>query len=571
MSILDVLVKKGIVSRADINSIRKEVNSTKGNLESILINRGINADDILRAKGEDMGLPLADLKTYKITYDTLKYVPEDSAIYYKFVPLGIKDGILEIGIVDPDNVEARDALNFISSKTNLPYKICLISQIDYEKTVQLYKSLSGEVNKALSELESDLAEKEMELKEDEGREKKEGETIIIEDAPVTKIVATILHYATEGNASDVHIEPMPDKVRVRFRVDGILNTSLILPQKVHQAVTARIKILCNMRLDEKRKPQDGRFSATIDQRKIDFRVSTFPAYYGEKIEMRILDSEKGIKKMDELGLSKRNRDLMENAVQRPYGMILISGPTGSGKTTTLYTVLSLIDRDHKNVLSLEDPVEYNIPGMNQSQVRPEIGYTFASGLRTTLRQDPDVIMVGEIRDKETAQLAVQAALTGHLVLSTIHTNNAVGVIPRLIDMGIEPYLIPPTLILAVAQRLTSKICPGGGKPIPIEGSIKMMVEKQLAGVPAEMRKDIPKSGYLYQAEPTPDYPTGVSGRIAVFEVLEMNQDVEGAVLRSASETEILQLGRKQGMLTMKEDALIKCMDRIIPLRDVEDL
>lgn len=571
MSILDVLVKRGIVSRADINAIRKEANSTKGNLESILIDRGINADDILRAKGEDMGIPLADLSNSKITYDTLKYVPEDSASYYRFVPLGIKDGVLEIGIVDPDNVEARDALNFISSKMNLPYKIYLISQTDYEKIIQLYNSLSGEVNKALSELETDLAEQDNDIKEDIGKEKREGDTIIIEDAPVTKIVATILHYATEGNASDVHIEPMPDKVRVRFRVDGVLNTSLILPQKVHQAVTARIKILSNMRLDEKRKPQDGRFSATIDQRKVDFRVSTFPAYYGEKIVMRILDSEKGIKKMDELGLSKRNKDLLLAAVQRPYGMILISGPTGSGKTTTLYTILSEIDRDHKNVLSLEDPVEYNIPGMNQSQVKPEIGYTFASGLRTTLRQDPDVIMVGEIRDKETAQLAVQAALTGHLVLSTIHTNNALGVIPRLIDMGIEPYLIPPTLILAAAQRLTSKICPGGGKPIPIEGSIKVMIDKQLAGVPAEYHKEIPKTGFLYDAEPTPDYPTGISGRIAVFEVLEMNQDVEAAILKNASETDLMQLARKQGMLTMKEDAIIKCMNRIVPLKEVEEL
>src|SRR3989338_4224613 len=264
---------------------------------------------------------------------------------------------------------------------------------------------------------------------------------IIEDAPVTKIVATILHYATEGEASDIHIEHVGDKVRVRFRVDGVLNTSLILPIKVYSAVVARIKILCNMRLDEKRKPQDGRFSAKIEGRKIDFRVSTFPAYFGEKIEMRILYSEKGVNPLDKMGLSERNLKLIRDAIKRPYGLILMSGPTGSGKSTTLYSMLNEVDRESKNVISLEDPVEYNIPGMNQSQVRPEIGYTFANGLRSPLRQDPDIIMVGEIRDKETASLAIQAALTGHLVLSTIHTNNAVGVIPRLIDMGVDPYLI----------------------------------------------------------------------------------------------------------------------------------
>jgi type IV pilus assembly protein PilB len=230
--------------------------------------------------------------------------------------------------------------------------------------------------------------------------------------------------------------------------------------KVDSALTARIKILSNMRLDEKRKPQDGRFSAKIDGRKIDFRVSTFPTYFGEKVVMRILDQAKGVKNFQEMGLTKRHLELINAAIKRPYGMILISGPTGSGKTTTLYSMLNLIDRERKNVLSLEDPVEYNIEGVSQSQVRPEIGYTFANGLRTTLRQDPNVIMVGEIRDKETAQLAIQAALTGHLVLSTIHTNNAVGIVPRLVDMGVDPYLIAPTLVLAIAQRLALTLCPG---------------------------------------------------------------------------------------------------------------
>lgn len=286
---------------------------------------------------------------------------------------------------------------------------------------------------------------------------------ITEDAPVTKIVATVLRHASEQRASDIHIEPMVDQTRVRFRIDGVLLTNITLPSKVHSSVVARIKVLSNMRLDEKRKPQDGRFSARVGGNKVDFRVSTFPTYYGEKVVMRILGSAAKDLKLESLGFSERDLALIRAAIKKPYGLVLVSGPTGSGKSTSLYAILNEIDRERQNVLSLEDPVEYTIPGVSQSQVRPEIGYTFATGLRTTLRQDPNIIMVGEIRDSETADLAVQAALTGHLVLSTIHTNNAIGIVPRLLDMGVEPYLIPPVLILGMAQRLVRTLCPGGGK------------------------------------------------------------------------------------------------------------
>ena len=388
---------------------------------------------------------------------------------------------------------------------------------------------------------------------------------------MTKIVATILHYAAEGNASDIHIEHMGTEVRVRFRVDGVLNTSLILPIKVHAALIARIKILSNMRLDEKRKPQDGRFSARIEGRHIDFRISTFPAYYGEKVVMRILDTEKGVKPLSEMGLSERNLKLIRDALDRPYGMVLISGPTGSGKSTTLYTMLNEIDREKYNVLSLEDPVEYNIPGMSQSQIRPEIGYTFAAGLRHTLRQDPDIIMVGEIRDKETAQLAVQAALTGHLVFSTIHTNNAAGVIPRLIDMGVDPFLIAPTLVLAMAQRLVQVICPNTGKSVPVDGSIGAQVEKEFSELPEAFRKDIPFSKDVLEIAPTPDCPKGTRGRAAVFEILQMDRELEQVILKGPTEGEIMRVGRKQGMLTMKEDAMVKAFRHEVPWEEVNKL
>jgi type IV pilus assembly protein PilB len=345
-----------------------------------------------------------------------------------------------------------------------------------------------------------------------------------------------------------------------------------LPAAVHEAVAARIKVLSNMRLDEKRKPQDGRFSARIQGNRVDFRVSTFPSYYGEKVVMRILDSARGVISLDAMGLSARNLRLLREAIKRPYGLILVSGPTGSGKSTTLYALLNEVDREQRNVLSLEDPVEYSIPGMNQSQVRPEIGYTFANGLRSTLRQDPDIIMVGEIRDKETASLAVQAALTGHLVFSTIHTNNATGVIPRLLDMGVDPFLIPQTLILAAAQRLVRKICPGTGKAVPVEGSIAAIIGKEFGGLPPEFRKQLVFEKEVLQIDPTPECPNGTRGRTAVFEVLQMDKELERLILKGGpTDTAVLEAAKGQGMLTMKEDAILKAFRKEIPFEEVNKL
>jgi len=572
MSVLDTLLEKKLITKDDYNEVRKQTTSGKVSLDQVLIARGVKPEDILAAKGESLNIPVRTLGDNNIAFEVLQYIPQESAVHYKFAPIAVKDGTLEVGIVDPDNIEARDALNFIAAKSNIPYKIFLISESDFGKVLDAYKGLSGEVSNALKELETVLSvdsDSGVDLKQSKADEKTSA--FIIEDAPVVKIVATIVRYATEGDASDVHIEAMRDKVRVRFRVDGILNTSLILPPQVHDAVVARIKVLSNMKLDERRKPQDGRFSARIDGRKIDFRVSTFPAYYGEKVEMRILDQERGVKKLDDLGLSPKNLEYIKTAINRPYGMILITGPTGSGKSTTLYSMLNAVDRESYNVLSLEDPIEYNMDGVTQSQVHPEIGYTFASGLRTTLRQDPDIIMVGEIRDKETAQLAVQAALTGHLVFSTLHTNNSAGVIPRLIDMGVDPYLIAPTLICAIGQRLVSTLCPGSGKPIPVEGSIKVMIDKEFADLPEQYKAEIPFSNVVYEASPTPECPKGVRGRMAVWEVFKMDKDIEGAILKNPTELEISRLLRTKGMLTMKEDALIKAFQKIIPFEEVNKL
>ncbi|MFA6050881.1 MAG: GspE/PulE family protein [Candidatus Paceibacterota bacterium] len=575
MNLIDLLAQKGALTSAAARQAKEEVEGSHESAEAVLKQLGVPFEKILEVKGEYLGVPVRSIPNPAIPFEVLKYLPEESANFYRMIPLAVTDNVLEVGIVDPENFEARDALNFISSKDNIPYKLFLISEEDFLKAMECYKGLSGEVTKALTELEGDLSDEEKEIASQEAADQnlshKINQTNIIEDAPVTKIVATILRYAIEGEASDVHIEPLSDKVRVRFRLDGVLHTSLILPPKVLNAVVARIKILSNMKLDEKRKPQDGRFSARIDGRKIDFRVSTFPVYYGEKVVMRILDQAKGVKGLDKLDLPPQYLEMVRNAIKKPYGLILISGPTGSGKTTTLYSMLQEIDKEGHNVLSLEDPVEYNVDGVSQSQVRPEIGYTFATGLRTTLRQDPDIIMVGEIRDKETAGLAIQAALTGHLVLSTIHTNDAIGVIPRLIDMGVDPYLIAPTLILSMAQRLVAKLCPDGGTPMPIEGSIEAMMEKQFADLPEPFKKQIPKTREVFQATPTADCPKGTRGRMGVFEMFEVDRELEKVILTNATGPDIWKAVRAKGMITMKEDAIIKALNKQIPFEEINSL
>lgn len=574
MSFLDVLAEKKAIAPEDVSSIEEEARQKNTSVEQILLGRGVAPSDILSAKGDYFHMPARDLKGYEVPFEVLRYIPEESVRHYRFAPLGIVDDVLEVGVVDPENIEARDALQFISSKNDIPFKMFVISEEDFNKILENYKSLSGEVSKALTELESELTSKNKEEEtsiDDISRTEPGSDTKIIEDAPVTKIVGTILKHAIESGASDVHVEPVEDQVRVRYRIDGILQTKIVLPKKVHQAVVARIKILSNMKIDEKRKPQDNRFLTHINNRRIDFRVSTFPTYYGEKVVMRILDPERGDFKIDDMGISKRNLKLIREAIKQPYGLILISGPTGSGKTTTLYAMLKEIDRETKNVLSLEDPVEYSISGISQSQVRPEIGYTFANGLRTTLRQDPDVIMVGEIRDKETAGLAVQAALTGHLVLSTIHTNNALGVIPRLVDMEVEPYLIAPTLILAMAQRLVRTLCPGTGKPMKVEGSLQQAIEKQFADLPEKYRKDVNIRDTMYEVQPTKECPKGTKGRTAVFEMLPVDEEVERIILTNPTEEALMKAGRERGMLTMQEDALLKAFDQIIPFEEVTTL
>ena len=564
------MAKSGLIDKNQIDEIKsRAAEKYGGDLEEALIELGVSPDAILASKGAYVKMPTRRVNAKDVPFEVLKYIPEDSATYYRFVPIGMEGGVLEVGVTDPENLQAMDALQFISAKSGIPFKIFLISKSDYQSILEVYKGMSVQVEEALGELEEpEVKISEADLSKEVKNLKPGEEEKIVEDAPIIKIVAVILRNAIESNASDIHIEHSGLNVKVRYRVDGILHTPILLPTNVYSGIIARIKLLSKLRLDEKRKPQDGSFSTNVDGRKIDFRVSTMPAYYGEKIAMRILDSEKGVKPLGELGLSKRNLEMIQAAIEKPYGLILITGPTGSGKSTTLYSMMNELDREKSNIVSLEDPIEYHMPGINQSQVMPEIGYSFASGLRSILRQDPDIIMVGEIRDKETAQLAIQAALTGHLVLSTLHTNNAIGAVPRLVDMGVDPYLIAPTLILSVAQRLAQVIYPTSRKAVPMDPAVKMQIEEQLKDLPAEFKKEIAIKDKMYEVVPSPECPSGTRGRIAIFEMFDVDKEMQSVILKDPVDAEIYRVARKNGMLIMREDAMLKAIDGVIPWREV---
>ncbi len=566
MSFSEILIKNNVVSNDTIVKSRKIAEEKNISLEEVLIRNGVPEETITEAKSRAFNIPIKKVTSKtKVPFEVLKNIPEESVRHYKFIPLALEDGVVHMGVVNPDDMEAREALQFLSSKLNLPFKIFLISPSDFDSVLEDYKSLGGETVKILDELEAAIAEKPL-PKEVKAEQK------IKEDTPVTKMVTVILRHAIDGKASDIHIEPTHKDLKVRFRVDGVLHTSLTLPLKIQEAVVARIKVLTNMKLDEKRKPQDGRFEVNVDKQRIDFRVSTFPTFFGEKVVIRILDPSKYLNKLEQLGISGRNLELIKTTLKRPYGLILLTGPTGSGKTTTLYSMLNLLDKERFNAVSLEDPVEYNLDGMSQSQVRPELGYDFANGLRSILRQDPDIIMVGEIRDKETAGLAVQAALTGHLVFSTLHTNNAMGVIPRLIDMGVDPYLIPSTLVLAIAQRLVRTLCEESRKPLESsQEAIKKSLEDEMVEIPEAIKQKIKIPKQIYQSHPSPACPKGTRGRVAVYEMLKMTPELEQIILTNGTEVAIMKEVRRQGMLTMREDGVLKVLEGKVGLEELKEV
>jgi type IV pilus assembly protein PilB len=512
----------------------------------------------------------------KIDKMVLNLISEDLARKHQMAFFAKAGRVLKVAMLNPQDIEALNVLQFIAEKEKMEIEVYSISRADIQEILNNYKSAESVIEEAVqsfdTESEGDDGKGILSSSDDED-DSKIGE--VIKDAPIAKLVQVVINHAIEGKASDIHIEPIENSYRVRYRVDGVLHASLVLPKDVGRAVISRIKILANLKIDEKRKPQDGRFKIEINGNKIDFRISSLPVIEGEKIVMRVLDKESGLMDLESLGLLGRNHDVLSRRIMEPYGIILITGPTGSGKSTTLYAFLSILNKEERNIITLEDPVEYFIEGINQSQIKPEIGYTFASGLRSILRQDPNVIMVGEIRDNETAELAIHAALTGHLVFSTLHTNSAVGSIPRLIDMEVEPFLLSYSLRALVAQRLVRRVCEKCKVEMEIPNKLMQEIENELKDISDNelaryglSRKERPRFYHGKGCEECKKL--GLRGRLAIYEVLEVTDEVQKLITEGrATENDIREQSMKQGMITMKQDGLLKAWKGTTTLSEVE--
>jgi len=565
MSLIQILLKQGILDKEKATSLEFEIKEKGLPEEEVILGRKICSENFLfNLKSENLKINFKKVTSEEVPLEILELIPEETARYYKMIPLAKKENILQIGMVYPEDLKVQEALKFLARQGKFNYEVFLITPSDFNELLKRYRTLKGEVGMALEELKTELKVERVPKTTAELER-------LAEEAPITKIVAVILRHAVDGGASDIHIEPTREKLRVRFRLLGILHSSIILPIRIHPAVISRIKILSDLKIDETRIPQDGRFSTKINDKDIDFRVSTFPTTLGEKVAIRVLDPTTGLKKFEELGLGSRNFEAVKRAIEKPFGLILTTGPTGCGKTTTLYAFLQILNKEGVNIITLEDPVEYFIEGINQSQIRPEIGYDFARGLRHVVRQDPNIIMVGEIRDEETAALATHAALTGHIVLSTIHTNNALGAIPRLIDLGVRPYLIPPTLSCVTAQRLVNRLCDNCKAEIKPKKEIAEIILKEVENLPPQIKKGITikKPFKIFQAVGCNKCNReGFSGRIALFEVLEMTDTLADITLKIPSIELLAGEAKRQGMVTMKQDGILKVLDGITTIEEV---
>ncbi|MCX6765720.1 MAG: GspE/PulE family protein [Candidatus Moranbacteria bacterium] len=506
----------------------------------------------------------------KIEKKVINLIPEDVAREQHLAAFEKKERLLKVAMVNPQDIEALNILRFITEKEKLEIEIYLISLQTFQDIIAQYSSTEKAVEEVIQSLKEEVEDFRLKREPVGGRIEE-----VIQDAPVSKLVQVIINHAIDGRASDVHIEPMDENYRVRFRMDGVLHSSLVLPKEVGKVIVSRIKILSNLKIDERRKPQDGRFKVKEQGRTIDFRVSTLPVIDGEKVVIRVLDREEGLLDFGVLGLIGRNMEILNKRIREPYGIILITGPTGSGKSTTLYAFLQVLNQEERNIITLEDPIEYYIEGVNQSQIKPEIGYTFASGLRSILRQDPNIIMVGEIRDGETAELAIHAALTGHLVFSTLHTNNSIGAIPRLVDMGIEPFLLSASLSVVAAQRLARKICPNCKEEISVPHGVAERIRKELEEIPpeevAKYDLDLSQGIKFYQGKGCDlCNNVGLKGRMAVFEALEIDQRLQEVISEEkGGEAGIRKEAKRQKMITMRQDGILKVLKGITTLAEME--
>ncbi|PJA09848.1 hypothetical protein COX68_01835 [Candidatus Falkowbacteria bacterium CG_4_10_14_0_2_um_filter_41_15] len=581
--LLALLEKKNIITPAKAVEIKTALDKKELVLEPFLLkNKIVDSERLTEVKAELHHLLYQNLQTETIKDDALNFLSRDIAHNYSVICF-FKDSIVaKIGLVHYD-LKAMEAVSFLAKGQNLKVEYYLISDKSFQEVFRKYDKLEEEVSSAL-EVKAKEKGDELVAIEDKSEALKEED---VNSAPVAKIVSVIIRHAVESRASDIHIEPFSNESRVRYRIDGILHNSLILPKSIHNSVVARIKVLAKLKLDETRIPQDGHIRLIIDAREIDFRISTLPLGATEKVELRILDQAKGLTNIEELGFNKQVYNTIKENIKRTSGIILLTGPTGSGKTTSLYSILNVLNKETVNISTLEDPIEYQIKGVNQSQVRPELGFDFATGLRSFLRQDPNIIMVGEVRDEETAELAIHAGLTGHLVLSTLHTNDALGAVFRLLDMKIEPFLLVSTLRLVVAQRLLRRLCPYCKKETKLPEKVLSEMTAVMAQLPIEVVQaenlsiknfeDIKTFKFYEPVGCARCSNTGYLERLAIAEAVVINDEIKELIINRRNELNITALKHSQLFVSLKQDGIFKVLagitsiDEVLRVVEIENL
>ncbi|MFI5240543.1 MAG: GspE/PulE family protein [Candidatus Saccharimonadia bacterium] len=574
-----LLVERKLLTQADIDLLRlQSVKDHKSVLSLIAEQKLVPVEDLVRVTAEANGVPYANLHNVTATDKLLNIFPKELAKSYMAVPFGQMRGRIAVGMLDAANVQAID---FISRKVGQPVAVFMVSEDSVNRILSQYRA---DVSKEVSDVIGAVAS--IKTEEPKKAEKANNAQVanLVQDAPITRALNTILDYAAQSRASDIHIEPREKELKIRFRIDGLLQDTMTLPKDVEPALISRIKILSNLKIDEHRIPQDGQFQMHTQGRDIDLRIAIAPVVNGEQVVIRLLDKEGQILTLDALGFRGQALKLITVGIHRPHGMTLSTGPTGSGKSTTLYAIIAAIKSITTNIVTLEDPVEYKMDGINQMQINPEVGLTFASGLRSILRQDPNVVMVGEIRDKETADLAVQAALTGHVVLSTLHTNSSSGVLPRLLDMGVEPFLISSTVNTAIGQRLVRKVCDNCKEEYESSMAETESIKKALSGALPKTKEEVKEkaevAGYdslpladqnaytLYKGKGCSECQNGFKGRMGIYEVFGMTPAMEKLLVAHATTTEIQDQAQKDGMLTMKQDGYLKALAGLTTLEEV---
>jgi type IV pilus assembly protein PilB len=584
----ETLINDGVISKEQLESIKDKAKQSNEPFFSLLVNDGhVSDEELTKALAAVSNVPYVNLSVARIDPETLDLLPQDVAEHYMAVPLGKMQNRLVVAMLDADNVQAVD---FLSNKIGKPLKVYAASESGIRRVLGQYsRALERGVTSILSKTTEAIEQRAADRAEAVAQTNKDAKQVdniktIVQDSPISKALAAIMDYAGKNNASDIHMEPSESEFKIRCRIDGVLHEVMKLPKSTEAPLVSRIKILSNLKIDEHRTPQDGNFSILVDGRPIDLRIAISPVVWGEQVVIRLLDKTGTSLKLEDMGYYGRALRTIRKALKQPYGMILTSGPTGSGKSTSMYAMLQEIKSESINIVTLEDPVEYKIGGINQIQVNADVGLTFATGLRSILRQDPNVIMVGEIRDKETANLAVQAALTGHLVFSTLHTNSAAGILPRLLDMAIEPFLIASTVHCVIGQRLVRRVIPGGEsyqssktETEAIHSSIGGILPKTKADV-AKVSEDL---GYkslplatdnaytLFKGKTTPENTSGYQGRMGLYEVFEVTESIQDLILKHSTSSAIQKTAQAEGMVSMRQDGYLKALDGHTTLLEVD--